>query len=199
MLRLLATLATATLVSACTSDRVAIRNDRSVQPTPSTHAPPQVAGGTATAAPMCDQVVGETDMPAESTTVVLGAVALPATPAMPEALQATRVTTVETGVAYFAKWGLQVRRDTRVELSVPPAAAGRLWIGWGNAAEPSDRVVVDRCTGSHAWLAFVGGYWVRTPGCFDLLISVNGSREQSVPIGIGAPCPGQSPPVPVGR
>ena len=195
MLRLVATLAATVLVSACTSDRVATRNDRSVQPTPSTHAPRGVTEGTATAVRICDQVIDETETPAKSTTVVLGAVALPASTAMPEALQATRVTTVETGVAYFAKWGLQVRRDTHVELSVPPTAAGRLWIGWGNAAEPSVRVVVDRCPGSQAWLAFVGGYWVQTPGCFDLLISVNGGRPQSVPIGIGAPCPGQSPPV----
>ena len=155
--------------------------------------------GRAAAASICDQVIDETDMPAEATAVVLGAVALPASPAMPEALQATRVTTAQTGVAYFAKWGLQVRRDTHVELSVPPGDAGRLWIGWGNAAEPSDQVVVDRCPGSQPWVAFVGGYWVRTPGCFDLLISVNGSRQQSVPIGIGAPCPGQSPPAPIGR
>jgi len=187
------------LVSACTSDRVAIRNDRSIQPTPSTHAPPGAAEGTAAGAPICDQVIDQADTLAESMTVVLGAVALPASTAMPEALQATRVTTAETGVAYFAKWGLQVRRDTHVELSVPPDAAGRLWIGWGNGAEPSNRVVVDRCPGSKPWVAFVGGYWVRTPGCFDLLVSVNGSRPQSIPIGIGAPCPGQSPPVPAGR
>jgi hypothetical protein len=115
MLRLVATLAAAALVSACTSDRVAIRNDRGVQPTPSTHAPPRVTERTAAAAPICDQVIDETDTPAESTTVVLDAVALPASTPMPEALQATRVTTAETGVAYFAKWGLQVRRDTHVE------------------------------------------------------------------------------------
>ena len=163
------------------------------------HAPTGAAEGTAAAAPICDQVIDEADTPAESMTVVRGAVALPASTAMPEAQQATRVTTVETGVAYFAKWGLQVRRDSHVELSVPPSTAGRLWIGWGNGAVPSDRFVVDRCPGSQRWLAFVGGYWARTPGCFDLQISVNGSRQQSVPIGIGAPCPGQSPPVPAGR
>jgi hypothetical protein len=148
---------------------------------------------------MCDQVIDETDTPAEPMTVVLGAVALPASTAMPHALQATRVRTAETGVAYFAKWGLQVRRDTHVELSVPPRAAGRLWIGWGNAAEPSDRVVVDRCPGPQRWVVFVGGYWVRTPGCFELLVSVNGSRQQTVRIGIGAPCPGQSASVSVGK
>lgn len=147
----------------------------------------------------CDQVIDETDAPSESMTVVLGGVALPASATMSAALQATRVTTPETGDAYFTKWGLQVRRDTHVELSVPRRASGDLWIGWGNAAQPSDRVIVDRCPGSRPWIAFVGGYWVRTPGCFDLLISVNGSRPQTVPIGIGSPCPGQSPPAPVGR
>lgn len=105
MLRLVATLAAAALVSACTSDRVAIRNDRSIQPTPSMHAPPVSTEGRAAAASICDQVIDETDRPAESTAVVLGAVAVPASTAMPEALQATRVTTVQTGVAYFAKWG----------------------------------------------------------------------------------------------
>jgi hypothetical protein len=131
--------------------------------------------------------------------VVLDGVALPASATMPAALQATRVTTPETGDAYFAKWGLQVRRDTHVELSVPPRANGEFWIGWGNAAEPSDRVVVDRCAGSRPWVVFAGGYWVRTPGCVELEISVDGSRRQTVSIGIGAPCPGQLPTVPVGN
>jgi len=106
MIRLATALAATTLVSACTSDAVAVRLDRGVQPTPSTYAPPPVTESAAAPEPICDQVIGETDTPAESTTVVLGAVALPAGTAMPEALQAARVTTAETGVAYFARWGL---------------------------------------------------------------------------------------------
>ena len=198
MLRLLAALSAVAMVSACTFDRAAGRIDRSGQPTLSTHAPTRVATASAGTLLNCDQVIDETDAPPESMTVVLGGLALPASTTMSAALQATRVMTPETGDAYFAKWGLLVRRDTRVELSVPPRAAGELWIGWGNAAQPSDRVVVGRCPGSRPWVAFVGGYWVRGPGCFELLISVNGSRQQTVSIGIGAPCPGQSPPAPVG-
>jgi hypothetical protein len=161
--------------------------------------PTGASTGAASATLDCDQAIDEIDAPAESMTVVDGGIAVPASTTMRSALQATPVTTSETGSAYFAKWGLQIRRDTHVEVVVPGRDGTALWIGWGNPGQPSPRVVVDQCAASRPWIVFAGGYWVRTVGCYELLVSVNGGPQQSVRIGIGAPCPGQSPPVPVGK
>lgn len=199
MLRLLSALAALVLVSACASDRVAIRIDHSPQQTLSMRPPTGASIGAESGTLDCDQVIDETDAAADSMSVVGDGVAVPASTTMRSALPATPATTPETGSAYFAKWGLQVRRDTHVELVVPSRAGTALWIGWGSPGQPSPRVVVDRCDGTRPWIVFAGGYWVRTVGCHELLVCVNDGPQQSVPIAIGAPCPGQSPSVPVGK
>ena len=67
--------------------------------------------------------------------VVLGVVALPASPGLRHALQTSRTGAAGSGSRLFAKWGLWVRADTRFELIVPAALRGQLSIGWGNAGE----------------------------------------------------------------
>ncbi|MEV6812293.1 hypothetical protein [Micromonospora sp. NPDC051296] len=94
---------------------------------------------------------------------------------------------------FFAKDGLLVRRGRAVELRVGDAAAGRAWLGWGSPAVPGAQVRVGPCDQpSQEWMAFAGGYWVLTPGCLPVQVSVDGGppREVLVPVGSGCPAPG---------
>jgi hypothetical protein len=131
--------------------------------------------------------------PTPELTVVLGVVALPTAETMAAALQTSASGEVDPSARLFAKWGLYVRADAALELIVPDEVADRFSIGWGPPAPRTRRLVVDRCRGNSEWLAFVGGYWVRDPGCMPLLVRTGG-QEQRVLIGIGAPCHGQHPP-----
>jgi len=120
--------------------------------------------------------------------VVLGVVALPASPGYP-ALQ----TSLTGGPQrLFAKTGLVIRPGTTFELIVPARFTSRLSIGWGT---PSQRVVVSNCAspGGGGWLAYVGGYWIDHPACVPIIVSAGG-KQQQVHIGLGTACPGQLPP-----
>lgn len=126
---------------------------------------------------------------------VLGAVALPVSPGYP-ALQAFG-SGDPAAPALFAKTGLLVRAGHAFELAVPVDPGNRLAIGWGNALafRPSTRFAVPACpdTFGTGWVSYPGGYWTDRPLCLPLTVRAGG-REQRVPIGIGAPCPGQAPP-----
>lgn len=123
--------------------------------------------------------------------VVLGVVALPASPAYP-ALQTSR-----TGGSprLFAKTGLFAKPGARFTVSVPARLVHRLHVGWGNPPESLTReVVVPACPGAASeWLAFPGGYWVDHPACVAVIVRAN-SRTRPVHVGLGTPCPGQRPP-----
>lgn len=97
------------------------------------------------------------------------------------------------GTGLFAKQGLLVRRGEMVELIVPEELRGRFWLEWGGLRTPSDHVVVDRCDGNDEWVVFVGGYFVRRAACLPVMVRVRGGEPRQVHIGVGAPCPGQSP------
>jgi hypothetical protein len=122
--------------------------------------------------------------------VVLGVVALAASPAYP-ALQ-----TEHTGGSprLFAKTGLFARPGARFTVSVPTRLAHRLHIGWGPLTSLSREVVVPACPGRpHDWLAYPGGYWIDHPACVAVIVRAN-SRTRSIHVGLGIPCPGQRPP-----
>lgn len=125
--------------------------------------------------------------------VVLGVVALPVSPGYP-ALQTWRT---EASPRLFAKTGLFVRPGARLTVSVPSNQAQRPYIGWGNPAKSLSReVVVPACPGpAHQWLAWPGGYWIEHPACVSVVVHTD-SRQRTVRIGLGTPCPGQRPPQP---
>jgi hypothetical protein len=144
----------------------------------------------------CEQRINSSEQPSRDVDVVLDVVALPTSKVYKRALQTS--TYRGDGPRLFAKTGLEVRTGSHVEISAAPDSEGRLWFNWGNAGTPSARVVVDRCastSSSETWIAFAGGYYVDEPGCFPVRITDDAGHTKDVSIGIGAPCPGQRPPV----
>jgi hypothetical protein len=125
--------------------------------------------------------------------VVLGVVALPASPRYP-ALGTSLSGEGDEALRLFAKTGLVIRPGTTFELIVPAPFARRLSIGWGLPGMPSHRVVVNSCPNPGGkWLAYAGGYWIDHPACVPIIVRAGG-KQQEVHIGVGAPCPGQRPP-----
>ena len=125
--------------------------------------------------------------------VVLGVVALPASPGYP-ALQTSLSGAGNGPLRLFAKTGLLVRPGTTFELIVPAPFTSRLSIGWGTPVTPSHQVLVGNCAGTGGgWLAYAGGYWIDHPACVPLIVRAGG-KQQQVRIGIGTACPGQRPP-----
>lgn len=127
--------------------------------------------------------------------VVLGAVALPASPRS-RALQVAESGGGFNVPALFAKTGLVIRAGVPLQLQVTGPAGDRVGIGWGSPAGPTRRVEVAACPDARGsgWLAYPGGYWADRPLCLALVVRSAG-REQRVHIGIGQACPGQQPPV----
>jgi hypothetical protein len=144
----------------------------------------------------CRETIGN-QVPERAMTVVLGVVALPASPRMHRALQTARTYSQDPATRLFAKWGLVVRAGAEFRLIVPLELRRRVSIGWGNAGEGhvGTTIVVHGCRGQRRdrWLDFAGGYWVRRPVCAPLIVAADG-RLRRVPIGIGTACPGQLPP-----
>jgi hypothetical protein len=140
----------------------------------------------------CRESIG-TQAPPRDMRVVLGVVALPASPGLRRALQTSRT---GPGRRLFAKWGLWIRTGARFQLIVPHALRGQLSIGWGNAGEGhvGSTVMVAGCQAPHhQWINFAGGYWTTRPICAALIVAAGGQRRR-VRIGIGKGCPGQLPP-----
>jgi hypothetical protein len=145
----------------------------------------------------CQEVIG-TGPPVSGMHVVLGVVALPASPWMRRALQTARSGLPDPRVRLFAKEGLVIRAGARFRLIVARRLQDRLSIGWGNAGEGhrGSTIAVDACSGPRGarWLAYAGGYFIRDPMCAPLIVAANGQQQQ-VQIGIGKACAGQQPPV----
>lgn len=144
----------------------------------------------------CRETIGN-EPPAPGMTVVLGVVALPASPRLHQALQTASTFSHDPAVRLFAKWGLVIRAGAEFRLIVPHGLLGRVSIDWGNADEGhvGTTIVVHACRGGQGdrWLAFAGGYWVRRPVCAPLTVAAHGRRRR-VWVGIGTACPGQLPP-----
>lgn len=144
----------------------------------------------------CREMIGA-DPPEQDMTVVLGVVALPASPHVRRALQTTLTGSRDPAARLFAKWGLVVRAGARFELIVPTGLRDRLSIGWGNAGEShvGSTISAPGCGAGRGdrWLDFAGGYWIRSTICAPLIVNAHGLRRR-VWIGIGKACPGQLPP-----
>ncbi|OHV66820.1 hypothetical protein [Pseudofrankia sp. BMG5.36] len=160
---------------------------------------PSVAPGFGSAAPVddgsrtmdCGDVIDAISSPPSEFSIVASDIALPTR----VQLQASRNTNIPASdpQAYFAKYGLLVRVGVAVDLALAPNFADEAAIGWGTG-EPGLVVHVPACS-AHGngvtWLAFAGGYYVNTPRCLPVEVHTPSGRE-SVSIGAGAPCPGQS-------
>jgi hypothetical protein len=176
----------AMLLTACTSG-------------PGGRAPARPAGvATSSAAPAaesalaCDSFIGNS-APVAPAKVVLGVVALQASPGAP-ALQTSRSGDGHGPLRLFAKTALLVRPGTTFELIVPDQFSSRLSIGWGAPGPPSHRVLVSNCAGAgDGWLVYAGGFWIDHPACVPIIVRAAGQQQQ-VNIGVGTACPGQRPP-----
>lgn len=177
----------AILLTACTSG--------AGRPVPARQDGSSTSSGTAGAAAAldCGSFIGA-NVRAAPLQVVLGVVALPASPGSP-ALQTSLSGDGNGPLRLFAKAGLVIRPGSTFELIVPARFASRLRIGWGAPGTPSHRVLVGDCagTGGGGWLAYAGGYWVGHPACVPVIVRAGG-RQQQVDIGVGTACPGQRPP-----
>jgi len=144
----------------------------------------------------CHEFIG-TGPPVSGMRVILGVVALPASPWTRRALGAARSGLRDPSARLFAKQGLVIRAGARFRLIVPRGWRDRLTIGWGNAGEGhwGSTIAVDACSGPRGakWLAYAGGYFVRDPICAPLVVAADGQRQR-VQIGIGRACNGQRPP-----
>ena len=93
---------------------------------------------------------------------------------------------------YWRKAGLVVRAGPAiVTVSVPPAWRKRAAISWGNNTGIVSSLRIGGCTRPPGgWLAFAGGFVLRTPSaCLPLTFKV-GSRTATVRFGLGTRCRG---------
>lgn len=134
------------------------------------------------------------DQPPTDRQILFDQVALPTR----KALQAGRSADPDFAGRLFAKAGLYIASGASFSLIVPADWVGRLTIGWGSPGQRTTHLYVRDCAASGSqkrWLAFAGGFWIGQPACIPLLVKT-ASQEQTVQIGLGAPCPGQAPPPP---
>jgi len=126
--------------------------------------------------------------------VVLGVVALPASP------RAAALQTARSGDGgqprLFAKSALVIRAGASFELLAVQAPPRGPTFSWSpGISAPTRRLVVSECrsTENSRWLAFIGGYYVNRTSCATVIVRT-ATRQQRVRIGLGASCPGQRPP-----
>lgn len=152
----------------------------------------------------CQDVIASEATPPSGSSIILDSVALPTG----RALQASPSGVSDPNEKLFAKDGLLIRRGASFDLVVPEAWRGRLAVGWGSLSKPTSHLHVPGCRPtqrmpsssrwalSDDWLVYPGGYSVSQAACVALVVRA-GQTEQTVLIGVGAPCPGQSaPPLP---
>lgn len=150
------------------------------------------SAGTATL--VCDHYI-DAHAPPRGFRTVLDVVALPVSPSYP-ALQTGRTGARSGRSRLFAKTGLVIRSRTSFEISVPTDVAHHVGIGWGGwPSKPSHKLIVSDCpsAGGSGWLSYAGGYWVDHPACVPIIVTA-GAHQRRVHVGLGTPCPGQSPP-----
>lgn len=125
---------------------------------------------------------------------ILGVAALPTSAASRRALQTTATSPTGPQLRLSAKSGLIARSGDIFELIVPEEGRGDLLLAWAGA-QPTRQLRVDcsSATNRNGWLVFAGHYWVSRVGCYPLVVRA-GAEQKRVTIGVGAPCPGQSPP-----
>jgi hypothetical protein len=148
----------------------------------------------------CEDVIASAPAPPSDSSIILDGVALPTG----RPLQANVSGGSDPHAKLFAKDGLFIRRGAAFDLLVADQWRGRLAVGWGSPDNPTTHFRVPGCRPtqrmpsssrwdlSDEWLVYPGGYSVSEAACVSVLRA--GQTEQSVQIGVGASCPGQSPP-----
>jgi len=149
----------------------------------------------------CEDVIASAPAPPSDASIILDAVALPTG----RALQVNQSGGSDPHAKLFAKDGLFIRRGATFDLVVPEPWLGRLAVIWGSLGKPTIHLRVAGCRPSQRmpsssrwdlsdqWLVYPGGYFVTQAACVSVLVRA-GQTEQTVRIGAGTPCPGQSPP-----
>jgi hypothetical protein len=147
----------------------------------------------------CQDVIASQPAPPSESSIILDRVALPTG----RALQANPNS--GTNAKLFAKDGLFIRRGALFDLVVPEAWRGRLAVGWGSFSKATSHLRIPGCRPTQRmpsssrwaltddWLVYPGGYFVSQAACVSVLVRA-GQTQQTVQIGVGASCPGQSPP-----
>ena len=85
-----------------------------------------------------------------------------------------------------------MRTNVVTELIVPDRWLGQLAFQW-NMPQVTTHLVVGPCRGESNWIAFPGDFFVSQVGCFDFVVRTDGV-DHEISLGLGAPCPGQTPP-----
>lgn len=138
----------------------------------------------------CAPIERDVDLP-DSYTSILGAVGLPTADSADRALPTSHREN-QPAPNYFAKAGLVVRSGVAFAIEVnEPAETAQL--GWGSPADFGSGIRTDGCDTGDAWLAFAGGFLVDEPRCVEVTVRAHGV-EETVQVGVGAPCEGQQPP-----
>lgn len=141
----------------------------------------------------CQDAIYSQLNPGSDQATIYGEVALPK-----DSLQANRSGEADPSAKLFAKNGLSVASNTSFMLSVPDQWMGKLSIGWGSPAIRTMNLYVPRCQQSasqNRWLVFAGGFWVSEPACVPIVVN-SGTEQETVQVGVGTACPGQTQPPP---
>jgi hypothetical protein len=122
--------------------------------------------------------------PADTSTVVLGGVALETT----RKLRAADAGGTDRLRPLFAKTGLVVRDGAVVDIVVEGRDSDNAVVGWGNGLPGgASSVRVPGCAGGAAaqrWAVFSGGYWVDEPRCVAVTVRAHGEQARvRVPVG----------------
>ncbi len=151
----------------------------------------------------CQDVIASAAAPPSESSVILDSVALPTG----RALQANQSGNSDPHAKLFAKDGLFIRRGASFDLLVPEEWRGGLAVGWGSPGIPTTHLRVPGCQPTQRmpsssrwdltdqWLVYPGGYSVPQVACVSVVVKAR-QAEQTVRIGVGTACPGQSPPPP---
>lgn len=144
----------------------------------------------------CSNQIDILDEPPEDWRTVLGVIALPDD----RLLQRGRVDE-ELGRG-FSKFGLVLRADQALTITVTGASRPNALIGWNNGLEePVTSIEINGCSGlcetdyqpgcpqgeSGEWIAYPGGVWTADPACIAIEI-VAGDRTAIAELPIGAEC-----------
>jgi hypothetical protein len=152
--------------------------------------PSMAAGGSHPAGPVarCADAVDRVAEPGDGYRVVADVVAVPGSDRV---LEPVEQASGDGPTRLFAKWGLLVRTDTTVDVSLLPGWDGRARLHWGDTDfEPATSVRVVSCgeePGADRWTVFAGGTWVIEPDCVPLRITT-ATGETTAEVSIGTPC-----------
>ena len=139
----------------------------------------------------CNGPIQQLDAPPDEYEAIGDGVALETSTSTPTAFGTARTYFDNPSLRLATKVALWVRTNAVTELIVPDRWLGQLAFQW-NMPEVTTHLVVGPCNGESNWIAFPGGYFVSQVGCFDFIVRTGGI-DHEISVGLGAPCPGQTP------